>query len=223
MRRNLVLLGLLLLAFASQAQREPSAPPRPLDEAGALTIAKARLAASGRYYLELELAAGLLHLCHSGASIATYPLRDLSVGRPRVFLVPRGEDPPWVGAVWTDGRLEPERQINRIRIVPGDESTVPTPDAPGVIPPSMDELIAVPGTFEIRFKGDRAVQLILAGEVPGARMQSPKWGARWREFLAAIGLAPADAVRVRAKVAAKDGAALFRSFPDPPPEMLVCP
>ena len=226
MRKKLRLLALVafFLALGSWARISggPPSPPAPLDEQGALTVARARLASSGRFYLELDLTGGRLHLCHSGASIATYPLRDLSVGRPRVLLVSRGREPHWVGEVWTDGRLEPARQVNRVKIVPGDESTVPTPGEAGVILPSMDELIAVPQVFEIRFEGSRVVKLYLAGDIPGTRMATPKWGGRWRDFLAALGLAPADRVRVRATVAAKDGAALFRSFPDTPPEMLVC-
>lgn len=226
MKRSLRITALLflVLAFAAWAKGgAATSAPAPVDEQGALAIARARLASSGRFYLELDLSAARLHLCHSGVSIATYPLRDLSVGRPRIFLVPRGKERHWVGEVWSSGELEPARQIRRVKIVPGDESTVPTPGEAGVIPPSMDELIAVPRVFEIRFQGNKVIQLRLAGDIPGSLMATPKWGGRWRDFLAALGLAPADALRLRATVAAKDGAALFRSFPEAPPEMLVRP
>ena len=211
-----VLSSALLLARAGD-------PSLPESAAEMYTVERARLAQSGRYYLELHLGARTIELCHSGVAIATYPLRDIAIGLPRVFFISRGSHKPWIGAVWSHAQLDPPRVIERVKIVPGDESTIPTPDAPGVIPPTMEELIAVPPSYKIRFEGGRTILVSLEGQIPGTLKPHSRRRDRWRDFLAGLGLKKADPLRIRVSVPAKDGAALYRSFPEPDPDMLVLP
>jgi hypothetical protein len=211
-----VLFSALLLAGAG----DPSLPD---DPAAMYTIERARLAQSGQYYLELHLGAKNIQLCHSGVAIATYPLHGIAVGLPRVFFFSLGSHKPWIGAIWTKAQLDPPRVVERVKIVPGDESTIPTPDVPGVIPPTMDELIAVPSAYKIRFEGGQTLIVNLEGQIPGAVQPNSRHRDRWRDFLAALGLRKADFLRISVSVPGKDGAALYRSFPEPPPQMLVLP
>ena len=184
---------------------------------------EARLAASGQFYLELALSAAQVRLCHSGAAVATYPISGLAVGGPRLFFFSRAPHGPWVGQVWTDAQLDPPRVINRVKIVPGDASTIPTPDTPGVIPPTMDELIAVPAAYKIRFAQGQTILVNLSGTVPGKVILSSPWKVRWAEFLEGLGTRSSDPLRIRVTMPADDGAALFRSFPEKPPQLLVLP
>jgi hypothetical protein len=211
-----VLSSALLLAGAGDSSL-------PNDAAAMYAVERARLAQSGQFYMELRLGAQTIQICHSGVAIATYPLHDIAVGFPRVLFISRGSHKPWIGGVWSHAQLDPPRVIERVKIVPGDESTIPTPDAPGVIPPTMEELIAVPSAYKIRFEGGQTILVSLKGEIPGAVQPHSRHRDRWRDFLAALGLRRSDFLRIRVSLPAKDGAALYRSFPEPEPEMLVLP
>jgi hypothetical protein len=184
---------------------------------------QARLALSGTFYIEISLGARELRICHSGVAIAAYPLTSVKVGYPRLLWVPRHHLGKWVDDVWRDAHLDPAKVVQRLRIVPGDTSTTPTPEKPGVLPPTLSELTAVPQDYAIRCDDNRAVLLHLEGQIPGAVLDSPGDHPRWRDFLAAIGLKESESIRVRATLSAEDGAAFFRSFPDGRPELLVLP
>ncbi|MEW5763946.1 MAG: hypothetical protein ACOYXN_00745 [Acidobacteriota bacterium] len=199
----------------------PAQAPSSIQEA--VLLERAALAASKRFYLELDLSRREVRLCHTGAMIAAYPARTLEVGSPRRFLLDRESEDPWIATTWSQGHLDPPAQVHRIRIIPGDETTTPTPGTAGVEPPTLEDLIPVPPSYRIQFEGGRTLLVVLEGEIPGARMELNGWRIRWEEFLQGLGLRPADPFRIRLRLDAVQGAALYRSFPSDPPDLLVVP
>ena len=219
--------SLLLLASLFTLTVIAAGPVAPAPEApvfpGRTGPEQARLALSNTFYLEISLGARELRICHSGIAIATFPLKSVTVGYPRLLWLPRHHLGDWVDDCWHGAHLDPDKVVQRLKIVPGDSSTTPTPDKPGVVPPTLSELTAVPQDYAIRCEGDRAVFLHLEGQVPGAVLQEPRNHPRWQDFLAALGLRESESIRVRGTVTAEDGAAFFRSFPDGRPELLILP
>lgn len=219
--RVLPLIALLpLLPGPVQAGEAPPKPPVPVS-AGGMNLA-GELAVSGQFYLTFEIAAARISLCHSGIALRHYTFRELQIGYPRIFGFSRKPVKPFISTIWKEGTLSPPLVLNRIKIIPGNESTRPTPNAPGVLPPSMEELSPVPPSFAICFEGRQIVQIVLQGKVPGSTVMQPEWDARWNDFLEALGIRTADRVRLRVKMDAKDGAALYRVFPEKP-GMVVLP
>jgi hypothetical protein len=181
------------------------------------------LAVSNTFYLELALGAKELRICHSGIAVGTYPIADLRVAYPRILFISRAQAGEWVDDIWTGAHLDPEKVVQRVKIVPGDPSTTPTPDKPGVVPPTLEELTPVPQDFAIRCEDGRAIYIHLDGQVPGALFKEPVKNSRWEDFLEALGLRESDSLRLNATMPAADGAAFFRSFPDGSPVLLVLP
>jgi hypothetical protein len=219
MRRLLALLCLLLPCLYGPVAQEPSPAPlggRTADERG-------RLALSAKFYIELSIGASEISICHSGVPLATFKLQKLTVGTPRIFWIRTRGEGEWIDDIWEGVHLFPEKVVQRVKIIPGDASTTPTPDKPGVIPPTLSELTPVPPTFIIRAAGGRALYLDLEGDIPGAIAPPLDRHPRWHDFLAALGMRETDSLRLRAKLPAAEGAALFRSFPEGEVEMLVLP
>ena len=224
MRGKALLLGILTLVLATGVLVSQEVPPSDAGEKdAAVAQRRAALAQTGRYYLELLVSGQEIRLCHSGVWIARYPFKDLGAGYRRIALVPRGSAGDWIADLWPAGRLDPPAQQKRLKIIPGDETTSPTPGKADVIPPTLEELIPVPPLYFIRFEDGRAIEIILRGEIPGARLEVSTWRQRWNDFLAGLGLRPAEALRVRVTMDAKDGSALFRSLPQGPADLLVVP
>ncbi len=220
------LLALSLLALAGKPKGKPQpaqAPPPPPAPGERLADERGRLALSNQFYLELAVGAREIRICHSGIAVATYKLDSLAIAYPRVFWVARQDAGPWVDDVWFNAHLDPPKDVKRVRIVPGDTSTIPTPDKADVIPPTLEELTPVPPVFVIRCDGDRAIHLHLEGIVPGAVMKVTDPHSRWHDFLAALKFRQRDALRLTATIPSAEGAALFRSFPDGKLDLLVLP
>jgi hypothetical protein len=192
-------------------------------DGAAVLLERADLAASKRFYLELDLSGRELRLCHTGATVAAYAARSLEVGSPRRLLIARHAPDSWIATTWAQGHLDPPAQVQRIRIIPGDETTTPTPGTAGVEPPTLEDLIPVPPSYRIQFEGGRTLLVVLEGEIPGARMEVDTWRGRWEEFLQGLGFRQGDPFRVRLVMDAAQGAALYRSFPSDPPDLLAVP
>ena len=222
---GLVAAGRAAAQTAPEVPSPPSSPPAqempgvPQETQALITIERARLAASGRYYLELSLSTPSLSLCHSGVAIMTYPIQAVSVGYPRLFFFPKGDQGTWIGEVWTLGHLEPAKVFERVKEVPGgaDASSSQT------LPPTIEELTPAPPLYFIQFDNRRSVQVLLDGQIPATTKEISPWRQRWEDFLEGLGVKSADPVRVRIQLQAADGASLYRSFPDDPPDMLVVP
>ena len=213
--------GVLLAASGCKKAPEPTAFPSPTADVQAqISEQRAQMAASGFFYLELRLSDQAIHLCHSGVSLKRYPYQRLEIGNPRIWLFQRHTAKPWLHAVWTDATLDPERDVKRVQIIPGDESTRPTPEVAGVIPPTLEEIIPVPPEYRINFKEVLTMEVRLEGPIPYAVKEISPLQERLKDLKEIFGFTPAAHTQLRATMNAADGAALYRSFPDLP-EMLV--
>jgi len=227
--RKLACILLLLVASAAlwaaktKQAAPPPPPPPPAPPGERLVDERGRLALSNKFYLELSVGALEIRICHSGIAVATYKLTSLQVAYPRVFWIPRQSFGPWIDDAWSKARLDPTKVVQRVRIVPGDTSTIPTPDKPEVIPPSLEELTPVPQSYAVRCEGDRAIVFDLEGRIPGAVLKTEDSRSHWHSFLTALGFEPTESFRLRARLPAPEGAAFYRSFPDGEPELLILP
>jgi hypothetical protein len=184
---------------------------------------RADLAVSKRFYLELRVADKTIALCHSGVDLAQYPFDRIQIGCRRILGIQRGVPGAWIGLTLRRGTLAPAQVLQRVNIVPGDEATVPTPEVPGIVPPTMTEIMPVPRSFRMRFGNELAVQVELAGKIPGAADRTGgRWSSHWQAFLEALGARPSPRVQLRIEMSAEAGAALYRCFPESP-SMLVSP
>jgi len=213
MRRLLALLFAVSLFAGCSPGKSGAFPTLPPDQ---ITLLRGRLAAQDRYYFELRLSEQSLVLCHSGVDVARYPFVGLRVGVPRLLWVRRGASEPWIGEVWADASLNPPLVIERVRIIPGNEATRPTPDAAGVVPATLQELTAVPPSFQIVFPDSRCIQVDLKGQIAGKVREVSAFRLWWDDFREGLGLRPAHRLRLRLEMDAADGASLYRSFPEGP-------
>jgi hypothetical protein len=183
---------------------------------------RAWLASSDAFYVELRLADKTIDLCHSGVVLKSYPLNWVGIGFPHVFGVRRGGLSPWIVQTLKKAAIVPTPTIRRVRIVPGDQSTLPTPDVAGIIPPTMEEIMPVPASFRIVFDQPVEITVKLRGEIPGARLGGGGRKDAWHDFAEASGIQKMPSVKLRIEMEAVSGAALYRSFPDSP-SLLVVP
>ncbi len=212
-------LAIAMLASGCSA-RKPSAVTAFSPER--LAVMRAPFAASGHYYYELRLNEKEIVLCHSGVDIMHYKAIGLSVGLPRAVWFTRGSYDQWIGTAWGEAKLDPPLVIERVRIIPGNQSTLPTPDEAGLVPPTMEELTPVPASYKILFPGSRCIQVDLQGEITGKQKPVSRARIWWHDFLQGLGVRKADGLRLRLQVDAKSGASLYRTF-QPSPEFLVIP
>lgn len=212
----LSVLAAFLPPWCAKAQQAVDVPP---EVQSLVTIERARLATSGRFYLELSLSNPSVSLCHSGVALLTYPIQKMAIGYPRLLFFRKERLEGWIGGVWTLGHLEPAKLFQRIKVVPGG----PASGTPEYVAPTMEELIAVPPVYFIQFDDRRALQVILDGKIPATLKEFSPWKQRWEDFLEGLGLRQADRIRIRIHLQADDGASLYRSFPDDPPELLIVP
>ncbi len=98
---------------------------------------------------------------------------------------------------------------------------MPTPDAEGVIPPTLEELTPVPASFKILFPGSRCVQVDLQGEISGKQRPASRARRWWDDFFQGLNARPANIPRLRLEMDAKTGAALFRSFQESPVFLVI--
>lgn len=225
--RNPPLIALLLiLAIPSGGwgaeKNDAGTPSAAVPPPAQIQELRAGLAASNRFYLELHLAERAFYLCHSGVTLRTYPFQDPSLGVAHILCFTKRADHPWLNSVWSYGNLDPPLVINRIKIQPGVESTRPTPDAAGVVPPTLEEISPIPPHYRMVFANDLCLEIHLTGAIPGATRPISPWRERWEDFLLALNIQTPFRLRLRLNMAAKDGAALYRSFPELP-SMLVLP
>ncbi len=214
-----LLLALAVLALGCSS-RKPAEVPAFSQER--LALLREPLAASGHYYYELRLNEKEIVLCHSGVDIMHYKALGLSVGLPRAVWFTRGSYDKWIGIVWGGAKLDPPLVIERVRIIPGNQSTLPTPDEAGLVPPTMEELTPVPASYKILFPDSRCIQVNLQGEITGKQKPVSRVKIWWHDFLQGLGIRKAAGLRLMLEMDAKSGASLYRTF-QPSPEFLVIP
>lgn len=193
-------------------QADPGREVARLEAENAALDKQVALAAGKEFYLVLDPVAKDLALMLRGAELRRYPVIALSVGAPRVAFVRRRASAAWQGVIFSGGRLDPPREIDRLEISP-------PPDASGetkpVIPPTPEELFPVPLRYHVRFERGPSIEVRPREADPSSRWArfTTWWGARWRDTLAALRPAGDEIVRLRIVLAPEDADTLYRSLP----------
>jgi hypothetical protein len=215
---------LFLLASCSGADKTSLTGEAKLAsrEQAHLKAYQAQLAAGKDFYVELSVRDKELRICHSGVFLRKYKVNDIRLENQRFFFIGKGGPKRWNNKLFKGGEFSPPQMIERIKIIPGDESTRPSPDKPGIIPPTMEEIITVPSSYILEFPKGFALKFDLKGEVPGKALQQKKTSLAWNDFLVSLGLRKGPAVRLKLEMDAKEGAAFFRSCPKNP-SLLILP
>lgn len=182
---------------------------------------RAELAASKSFYLELSLRDKELRLCHSGTFLRKYKIDEAGIQARRLLFVGGKRPKDWNSRIWREGRFSPPHVVERVRIIPGDETTRPTPGKPGILPPTLEELIPVAPRFTLDFPQGFSLLFELRGEIPGKNAAPEKGNPAWNDFLAGLGMRRGPAARLKITMGAGDGAAFFRSCPPGSPLLIM--
>jgi len=205
------------LAGVGHARQDEAAA---LDARRALATENARLEALAElaktpdFYLVLDANAGTLRLMLHGAELRTFPVLEVQVGSPRIGFFRRAAPTPWQGVVWTDGALDPPREMERV------ELAVPPPGAeeapPATIPPTPEEAFPTPLRFHLSFPGGPAIEVrpLDADDAAGlfSRMAAA-WVSYWGDLWAALATPPDERVRLRLTLSPDEAGMLYRSLP----------
>jgi hypothetical protein len=191
-------------------QNSPKLSP---PEEAHLKSVQAQLASSKAFYVELSVRDKELRLCHSGVFLRKYKINDIKLEEKRFFFFHDGGSLRWSSKLLAEGEFSPPRVLERVKIIPGDETTRPTPDKPGIIPPTMEELILVPSSYDLLFPNGFALKIHLEGETPGKASKLKRTSLLWNDFLIGLGVRKGPSVRLRIEMDAKEGAAFFRTCP----------
>ncbi len=183
------------------------------------------LARSKEFYLVLDPAGADLTLMLRGATLQRYPILGLRVGRPRVAWISRSDAQPWQGVIWSNGELDPPRQVDRLVVKGGQAVGAGEEPKPPPIPPTPEQLYAVPVQYHIRFSGGRSIE-IRPHEADANLGHWPRlaawWGSKWRDVIAAVRSRNRDAVRLRVVLNPKDAESVYRALP-PATRLIVLP
>jgi hypothetical protein len=203
------------LAGAGGAAQDPAREAATLARDNAVLEKLVTLATGKNFYLVLDPSAMDLTLMLRGAELRRYHVLALSVGVPRRAWVRHESPAPWQDVIWTGGRLDPPREIDRQVIVttpPGQGQAEPQP----VVPPTPEEAYPVPLRYHIRFGDGPAIEIRpREADAKAGRWSrfSAWWSARWRDARAALRAHPDELVRLRVVLAPEDADMLYRSLP----------
>jgi hypothetical protein len=224
--------GAALLAAAAAGTGAAARTERQLDKAtSVLTREVARLrrerelSAGTGFYLRLDASRQRLALMIQGVALDDYAASRLEVGVPEVVFVDRRPGRDWDVQPISRGRLEPERQRDRIEIVapppattPAGVAAGPTPTpSPPPIPRSAEEAYSVPSPYRIVFAEGVSLEVRATGD--GRRNRSllrrmaDAVGLRLADLGSALGLGSGERIRLRVTLEAEDAASLYRSLP----------
>jgi hypothetical protein len=226
--RRLCLPALVLLAMAAGAPGTfaADAAESRLDPATAALrheVAQLRrereVAAGKTFYLKLDAARQRLSLMLQGITLDDYAASGLEIGVPEVLFFDRRPEPDWDTGPISNGRLEPERQRDRIEVVAPAPSAAPStaPPSPPPVPKSAEEAYSVPSPYRIVFAEGVSLEVVSRGD--GRRNRGlvrrafDALGLRLSDLGSALGLGSKDRVRLRVILEADDAASLYRSLP----------
>jgi len=237
MRARHLLLALPAALIAVTGHTAPAAPGKPDDPETARLRAEVerlrteREVAYGKgFYLRLDASRQRLALMLQGVALDDYAASVLEWGVPEVLFVDRTPGADWDAAAFSKGRLEPERERDRIEIVapppavpaardggPDElrpEDAVPSPPP---VPRSAEESYSVPSPYRIVFAEGVSIEVQAKGG--GGRNRSvfrrfaDALGLRLDDLGTALGLGAKERVRLRVTLDAEDAASLYRSLP----------
>jgi hypothetical protein len=216
---------LLLAPIAALAAALATAAPAVSAKAGDPEVLRLRgqverlrqergLAGGKGFYLRLDASRLRVALMLEGVALDDYAATALEWGVPEVLFVEREPGPDWDAAAFTKGRLEPERERDRIEIVAPAPNASPSPPS---VPRSAEEVYSVPSPFRIVFAEGVSLEVRARGE--GGRNRSVLRRAadaarlRLSDLGTAFGIGGGERVRLRLSLDADDAASLYRSLP----------
>jgi hypothetical protein len=213
---------LALAAEAASPERAPEAAPAGLRHEVAQLRLERELSTGKGFYLRLDAGRKCLALMLQGVTLDEYEARGFELGVPEVLFVDRRPRRGWDTEAISKGRLDPERQRDRIEVVapaPAPSGAQPaggaTP-APPPVPKSAEETVSVPSPYRIVFAEGVSVEVRSSGvgrNRSWLRRQADALGLRFSDLGSALGLGTRDRVRLRVTLAAEEAAALYRSLP----------
>ncbi len=226
--RRLVLTAALLAPIATGGAMG-AGPARPEDPGTAglrrqveRLRAERDLASGKGFYLRLDASRYRLALMLQGVALDDYAASALEWGVPEVLFVNRHPGEGWDTTAFTKGRLQPERERDRIEIV-APPPVVPTPGAPTPepspppIPKSAEESYSVPSPYRIEFAEGVSLEVRAKGEARRNRSLFQRFGdalgLRLSDLGTAVGLGARERVRLRVTLEGEDAASLYRSLP----------
>ena len=227
MRGALLVIALLTPVAAATtgpvAERSPDPATMVLRRNIAQLRSERELSAGKGFYLRLDAAHQRLALMLQGVTLDDYSASGLELGVPEVLFVDRRPRSDWDLESISRGRLEPERQRDRVEIVapaPGSGDAHPADEAspsPPTVPKSAEEAYSVPSPYRIVFAEGVSLEVRSRGE--GRRNRSllrrvvDAAGLRLSDLGSALGLGSRDRIRLRVMLEAEDAASLYRSLP----------
>lgn len=216
-------MAFFLLAFCGSEKKSLSgAAGLSSPEEAHLKAMRAEMASTKDFYLELSLRAKTMKICHSGVYLRKFAIKSIVLETKRFLFFNDQASGRWTNRLYLEGELFPNRVLERVKIIPGDETTRPTPEKPGIVPPTMEEIIAVPISYSLVFPDDFALKIDLLGEIPGKSLEIKKTSLIWNDFLIGAGLKKGPCSRLRLEMDSKEGAAFYRSCPQKA-KMIVLP
>lgn len=214
-------------AARSEASPSPDPALESLRRDTALLRRELELASGKSFYLRLDAGRGRLTLLLRGVALDDYAIESVEQGVPRVAFVPRRPPVGWDLHAFSAGRLEPERERDRLEIVAppatpdgdageaGTAAASPSPPPPA-IPKTAEESYSVPARYRVLFAEGVSLEI---GAVGAARNRSllrragDALGLVAADWRAALARDAAERVRLRVRLAGEDAAALYRSLP----------
>jgi hypothetical protein len=179
--------------------------------------------ASGKgFYLRLDASRYRLALMLEGVALDDYAASAVEWGVPEVLFVNRHPGADWDTRAFSKGRLEPQRERDRIEVVAPPPVVValgaPTPEpSPPPIPKSAEESYSVPSPYRIEFGEGVSLEVRAKGDARRNRSLFQRFGdalaLRLSDLRTAVGLGAKERVRLRVTLAAEDAASLYRSLP----------
>jgi hypothetical protein len=230
--RRLLLVALAIATAASPAaggQGTAAASSGSVATTAALAreVAQLRLErdlASGKgFYLRLDAARQRLALMLQGVTLDDYATAQLEWGVPEVVFVDRRPPADWDASPISRGRLEPERDRDRLEVVAPPLVAADAKPAEGAspspppIPKSAEESYSVPSPYRVVFA--EGVSLEVRAKGHGGRNRSlfrrllDAASLRAADLASALRLGATERVRLRVTLEADDAAALYRSLP----------
>ena len=221
---TLVALLVLAAAEAASPERAPEAVPAGLRHEVAQLRLERELSTGKGFYLRLDAGRKRLALMLQGVTLDEYEASGFELGVPEVLFVDRRPRSGWDTEAISKGRLDPERQRDRIEVVApapapapgGAQPTDGATPAPPPVPKSAEETVSVPSPYRIVFAEGVSVEVRSSGvgrNRSWLRRQADSLGLRLSDLGSALGLGTRDRVRLRVTLAAEDAAALYRSLP----------
>jgi hypothetical protein len=223
MRRSVcrIAIAVVLAAAGPGSGAEPAAPDR-LTRSLQREVDQLRrereLSTGKSFYIRLDAARGRLALMLQGIALDDYAASGLEIGVPEVLFLDRRPGADWDTRPISHGRLEPERQRDRLEVLAPTPSAAPSaPPSPPPVPKSAEESYSVPSPYRIVFAEGVSLEVVSRGE--GRRNRglvrrfADALGLRVSDLGSALGLGSKDRVRLRVTLEAEDAASLYRSLP----------